>query len=360
MRIGTIVRVPLHGRRVRGWVLDADVAAPEVEGARLRDVLAVVSAGPPPDVVDLCRWAAWRWAGPLATFLRAASAANVVRADVEPELETAVYPPSLETDAGPLVIVPPTGEHGAIASQLVAPEGSSIVIDPDAARAASLVTTFENQGREVLSLRSDRSAAELSAAWDRARAGACVVVGGRTAVWAPVPDLTRIVVVDEADEALEDERAPTWNARDVAIERARRAGASVRVVTPAPTIDVVVALDEEPRPGHARAVATRHGGRHARRAARAGAAHGRARRRAPPGARCRRPIGVRPEPQGPGPAARVPHLQRARALRAVRRDGAGRRSGPHVLALRHGPAADLSALPRNPLPGRPSRGDPRA
>ena len=46
VRVGTIVRVPLHGRRVRGWVLDADVAAPEVEGARLRDVLAVVSAGP--------------------------------------------------------------------------------------------------------------------------------------------------------------------------------------------------------------------------------------------------------------------------------------------------------------------------
>ena len=248
VRVGTIVRVPLHGRRVRGWVLDADVAAPEVEGARLRDVLAVVSAGPPPDVVDLCQWAAWRWAGPLATFLRAASAANVVRADVEPEIETAVYPPSLETDTGPLVIVSPDREHGAIASQLIASEGSSIVIDPDASRAATLVTTFEDQGREVLSLRSDRPAAELSAAWGRARAGACVVVGGRTAVWAPVPDLTRIVVVDEADEALEDERAPTWNARDVAIERAWRAGANVRVVTPAPTIDVLVALDEEPRP----------------------------------------------------------------------------------------------------------------
>ena len=69
--------------------------APEVDRARLRAVIAVVSAGPPADVVDLCRWAAWRWAGPLATFLRAASPANVVPADAEPELETAVYPPSL-------------------------------------------------------------------------------------------------------------------------------------------------------------------------------------------------------------------------------------------------------------------------
>jgi primosomal protein N' (replication factor Y) len=71
-----------------------------------------------------------------------------------------------------------------------------------------------------------------------------VVVGGRTAVWAPVPDLAAVIVVDEADEALEDERAPTWNARDVAIERARRAGATTRIVTPAPSVDAVVALGE--------------------------------------------------------------------------------------------------------------------
>ena len=90
--VGTVVRVPLHGRRVRGWVLDPDVAAPEAPRERLREVLAVVSAGPPADVVDLCRWAAWRWAGPLATFLRAASPPNVVRFDSAPELEAAVYP----------------------------------------------------------------------------------------------------------------------------------------------------------------------------------------------------------------------------------------------------------------------------
>jgi primosomal protein N' (replication factor Y) len=67
-------------------------------------------------------------------------------------------------------------------------------------------------------------------------------------VWAPVPDLTRVVVVDEADEALEEERAPTWNARDVAFERVRRAGGTVRVVTPAPTVDALVALDDDAPP----------------------------------------------------------------------------------------------------------------
>jgi primosomal protein N' (replication factor Y) len=243
VHVGTIVRIPLHGRRVRGWVLDADVAEPEVEGARLRDVLAVVSAGPPPGVVDLCRWAAWRWAGPLSTFLRAASPPNVVAAGVEPELETAVYP-AVPAQRRPLVVLAPADDANAVVHSLVASERSSLVIDPDPARSKRLAVDLSDLGREVIELRSDRGAAEQTDAWQRARAGACVAVGGRTAVWAPIPDLEAVIVVDEADESLEDERAPTWNARDVAVERSRRAGSRLHMVTPAPTVDAMVALGD--------------------------------------------------------------------------------------------------------------------
>jgi primosomal protein N' (replication factor Y) len=244
VQVGTIVRVPLHGRRVRAWVLDPDITETEVDPARLLTVLTVVSAGPPPEVVELCRWGAWRWAGPLATLLRAASPPNVVSIDDEPEPEAAVYRED-DTSDGPLVLASPGVDLGSTAAVFVAPEGSTIVIDPDAARSERLVAKLESQGREVVVLRSDQSPANLTRAWNQARAGAHVVVGGRTAVWAPVPDLARIVVLDEADEALVEERAPTWNARDVALERARRAHAGIRVVTPAPTIDVLVALDED-------------------------------------------------------------------------------------------------------------------
>jgi primosomal protein N' (replication factor Y) len=235
--------VPLHGRRVRGWVLDPDVGAPEVEGTRLRDVVGVVSAGPPAAIVDLCTWVARRWAGPVATLLRAASPPNVVPAASEPERETAVYPaPPDAGEAGPLSVTSPLVDLAGTAAMMMAGEGSTIVVDPDPARAARLVAALERQGREVVVLRSDRPDAERTAAWDRARAGAHVVVGGRTAIFAPVPDLARVVVLDEADEALEEERAPTWNARDVAIERCAREGAEIRVVTPAPTVDALVAL----------------------------------------------------------------------------------------------------------------------
>jgi primosomal protein N' (replication factor Y) len=58
-----------------------------------------------------------------------------------------------------------------------------------------------------------------------------VVVGGRSAAFAPVPDLQCAVLLDEGDEALQEERSPTWHARDVLFERSP----TICVVTPAPT-----------------------------------------------------------------------------------------------------------------------------
>ena len=236
VEVGTVVRVPLHGRRVRGWVVDAHVAVPEA--SELRDVVAIVSAGPPAEVVELCRWAAWRWAGPVTAFLRAAQAPNRIRAGSPVDGEVAVYPGGALRGCELTVV----GPRDAVVPEL-APEGSSIVLDPSPTRAALLAAILRDEGREVVAFGSELSDAVRTRAWDRARAGACVVIGGRSAVWAPVPDLAAIVLFDEADEALEDERAPTWNARDVALERARRSGAAVRIITPAPTVDALVAVD---------------------------------------------------------------------------------------------------------------------
>jgi primosomal protein N' (replication factor Y) len=60
-----------------------------------------------------------------------------------------------------------------------------------------------------------------------------------------------IVVVDEHDEGLQEEGSPTWHARDVVIERGRRAGAPVLLISPCPTLE---ALEFGPltRPPHER------------------------------------------------------------------------------------------------------------
>ena len=69
--VGDMVRVDLHGRRVGGWVVAADVE-PE-PGMALRPLAKVSGRGPSPEVIDLAGWAAWRWAGRRASLLRTAS-----------------------------------------------------------------------------------------------------------------------------------------------------------------------------------------------------------------------------------------------------------------------------------------------
>jgi primosomal protein N' (replication factor Y) len=68
-------------------------------------------------------------------------------------------------------------------------------------------------------------------------------------VFAPLPRLAAVVVWDEHDEALQSESSPTWHAREVAIERARRAGVSCLLVTPCPSLEArAVAVDHDRRP----------------------------------------------------------------------------------------------------------------
>ena len=260
MRVGTIVRVPLHGRRVRGWVV-ADGVEPEAERSDLRPLAKVVSAGPPPEVVELCRWAAWRYAGPFPLLLRSASPPNVVPPAADPELHTAVFPPHAAPDGVDTALVdtlitaergllawPPAADGHDVVGALVADEASTIVVAPDSSRVRALVDDLRRHGREVIVTRGNEPDARRAESWDRARAGACVVVGGRVAVLAPVPDLGAIVVLDEADEALKEERAPAWNARELALERARRAGARCTLVSPAPTLEAEASVGPPARP----------------------------------------------------------------------------------------------------------------
>ena len=71
VHIGTRVRAPLHGRTVRGWVVDEDVGTPA--GVDVLPLKSWLGWGPPPALVELAEWAAWRWAGPASFFLRIAS-----------------------------------------------------------------------------------------------------------------------------------------------------------------------------------------------------------------------------------------------------------------------------------------------
>lgn len=244
VELGDVVRIRLGGRAVRGWVVAVDVE-PDPSHQLIR-VTKVSGRGPTPELLDLADWAAWRWAGRPAHLLRTASPdANVERigppvprpapaaSSVDPVIERA-----LDVERAVLRWPPGGDRYGLVRAAIDAtPEGRPLVLVPSAAEARSLALRLKRDGVGAALLAGDTGSASAGE-WARARAGA-VVVGTRSAAWAPVPEVGRVVVLDEHDESYQGDQTPTWHARDVVAERARRSGAACLLVSPTPTLDAL-------------------------------------------------------------------------------------------------------------------------
>jgi primosomal protein N' (replication factor Y) len=233
VQIGTMVRIPLAGRRVGGWVTDIDPADLPVATEKLRPLARVTGHGPPAELVDLARWASHRWAaGRLRPFLRAASAPFAVAAWPRDARTTAALGPvdasaRRRLAAGGGVLRRPPAADVVPVVLAAAALGPALVLTPAADDARLLGARLRRSGLSVAVLPRD---------WSQAGGGVDVVVGARAAAWAPVPGLAVVVVLDEHDEALQEERSPTWHAREVVLERARRVDAPCLLVSPVPSL----------------------------------------------------------------------------------------------------------------------------
>ncbi len=275
LRVGTIVRVKLQQRRMRGWIMrletEDDYAAEHAHGfvtghsvsaehsaspAKLESLVSVVGIGPPPHVVELTKWAANRWAGTRVHFMRAASPERVVRnlpkqvlPTSQPESQPAKQPnkqpnPSYaEASNGSLdnylsgdfsanppsvIQISPSDDWLALTEQ-VCELGRVLVLTPTLRAAHRLAGQLESKQVSV---------AIAPKEWEKA-AAAQVVLGARGAAWAPAGPLEAVVVFDEHDQSYQSEAAPTWHARTVAMQRALVDGAKCFLVSPAPSPDAI-------------------------------------------------------------------------------------------------------------------------
>jgi primosomal protein N' (replication factor Y) len=97
---------------------------------------------------------------------------------------------------------------------------------------------FSRFGDRVAILHSAFTDVERSEQWRRIRSGAAsVVVGTRSGVFAPVRNLVLIVVDEEHDGSYKQEETPRYNGRDVAVVRARAAGACVVLGSATPSLE---------------------------------------------------------------------------------------------------------------------------
>ncbi len=101
--------------------------------------------------------------------------------------------------------------------------------------AAQMVAAF---GGDVALLHSQLSPDERAEQWHRIRRGeARVVIGTRSAVFAPMPELGLILVDEEHDGSYKQEETPRYHGRDVAVMRGKLLGCTVVLGSATPSLE---------------------------------------------------------------------------------------------------------------------------
>lgn len=249
---GVRVRVRFAGQLVDGMVLER-LAESEHDGrlAYLERVLGSESVLSP-EIRDLCRIVADRWAGSFVDVMRLAvpprhAAAEKLVRPGDPGRPQAPPPDALARyDGGAALLSDLAGGSArvswsmlpgpwpaelAAAVQAAASAGRGVVvIAPDARdvrRIDAALTDALGADQHVV-LAADLGPAERYKRFLALRRGdRRVVVGTRAAVWAPVRELGLIIVWDDGDDLYAEPRSPYPHARDVAVQRAHNGNAGL-------------------------------------------------------------------------------------------------------------------------------------
>jgi primosomal protein N' (replication factor Y) (superfamily II helicase) len=274
---GCRVRVRFAGQLVDGYLLER--AETSEHQGRLARLERVISPEPvlTPEIFDLARAVADRYAGTLADVLRLAIPPRHATAEREAPAAGAARAPAhvsqahgSQASAGPTPALPDPGSWSrypagpaflagladgrpvraawsalpgsaqagpqwpaeiAVAAATTAAAGRGVVIVvPDARDLDRVDAALTNTGLDHVCLTADLGPAERYRRWLAVRRGVVrVVAGTRAAMFAPVAGLGLVVLWDDGDDLHAEPRAPYPNAREVLALRAHRTGAATLI-----------------------------------------------------------------------------------------------------------------------------------
>ena len=267
---GLRVLVPVGPRRVWGTVLGPEPKRPSFPVRRITGVpepRLVLT----PEILELCRWVADYYAASLGEVLLAAapSPAGLTRRaaaaapDPDAEIWLAAAPPrrealnraqqealaaieeSLEARAFRTFLLHGVTGSGKTAVYLhaagtaIARGGQALILIPEIALSPQTLDSFRRAGFERAAVyHSTLTPRERIDVWRGVAAGSLdLVVGTRSSVFLPFPDLRLLVVDEEHETAYKQEETPRYHARDVALVRAQRLGATAVLASATPSME---------------------------------------------------------------------------------------------------------------------------
>ncbi|MDE2924957.1 MAG: primosomal protein N' [Acidobacteriota bacterium] len=135
-------------------------------------------------------------------------------------------------------------------SQVVRTGGSALMLVPEIGLTPQISNQFRGWfGSEVAILHSALSEGERFDQWLRIREGkARVVIGTRSSVFAPVPDLRIAIVDEEHDSSYKQGEMPRYHARDAALKRGQLEQALVVLGSATPQLEIYHVSRDRGRP----------------------------------------------------------------------------------------------------------------
>ena len=268
LSVGDPVRVPFGTKVLDGFVVEL-TDTPEIEESRLKELMEPLSGGLPIEA-QLVKLAAWMKDTYGCTMIQALKTVIPVRKKVRaaktrveqtplPEGERDCAPPLRpEQQAAadgiweeihgastrPCLIYGVTGSgktevYMDLIARTIAEGRQAILLIPEISLTyQNLLRFYRRFGNRIAVLNSRLSQGEKVENLEKARKGeADLVIGPRSALFAPFPNLGLIIVDEEHESAYNSDQSPRYRAVDTAIARGQLAGAGVVLGSATPSME---------------------------------------------------------------------------------------------------------------------------
>ena len=240
---GIRIQVPFHGREVEALVLSRHSSSETTGLKAISKVLSPQSVATP-ESLELISLVAKRWAAHPCDVVRSAIPPRVAAVDKEEWVQTPFSGLKKKGSRRYLHIPPVINrfEFIADAARRVSGNGSILIVVPDTRSISRLL----NHLPESIILDSTLERAEryrnfLMSRYERNR----IIIGTRSAIFAPIEDLENIIVVDEGSEHHYEQRSPGWNVRDVAILRSMNFQVDLTFIGYSPSSEVARLIENK-------------------------------------------------------------------------------------------------------------------